>query len=525
MVIVKLRGENLLFFGSFEMDFHPRLNVITGETGAGKSVLVRALQALCGMKDNYDLGNQFYIEALISFSNQAQVKEKLTEMGLETDEVVVSLSGGKRWVHRINGKMYPRSVVNELLQEVARFHTQNSQNSLLRNNYLLSMLDEFGGNQEALTLYTSVYRELKKMEQEIEEYDLNDLKREIEFLQEEVKRFERVSISEQEEKELEIRFKKASEARNLRRILSELMKILESDDLSPMNSLRQIEREISKYAEMLPQGFCDLIAELLRSSDEISRLCRNVIDDLEEEDLDALEQKMWIYNDLKRRYGPEMKDVINYYDSTKQKLADLKLRFERLNDISERIKEIESQAFKLADRLHENRVKAGQKIRSEAERHLKDLSMNAKLYFELLKTDYLKNTGITSVELMTITNPGSEPMPVRTVASGGELSRLMLSLELALASRMNLGTLIFDEIDSGISGMVGNILGEKLKTVSNRFQTVVVTHLPQIARLADRHFVVEKRQTDKTQMSIKVLAEDERNSELTRMVGGFTFKE
>ena len=115
-------------------------------------------------------------------------------------------------------------------------------------------------------------------------------------------------------------------------------------------------------------------------------------------------------------------------------------------------------------------------------------------------------------------------MPVRAVASGGELSRLMLSLELALADKMNLGTLIFDEIDSGISGMVGNVLGEKLKTVSNKFQTVVVTHLPQIACLADRHFVVEKRQTDKTQMSIKVLAEDERNSELTRMVGGLTFK-
>ena len=150
--------------------------------------------------------------------------------------------------------------------------------------------------------------------------------------------------------------------------------------------------------------------------------------------------------------------------------------------------------------------------------------MNAKLYFELLRMNSLRSTGITSVELMTITNPGSEPMPVRAVASGGELSRLMLSLELALADKMNLGTLIFDEIDSGISGMVGNVLGEKLKTVSNKFQTVVVTHLPQIACLADRHFVVEKRQTDKTQMSIKVLAEDERNSELTRMVGGLTFK-
>ena len=522
MVIVKLRGENLLFFGSFEIDFHPGLNVITGETGAGKSVLVRALQALCGVKDNYDLGGQFYIEALISSSDQ--VKEKLTEMGLETDEVVVSLSGGKRWVHRINGKMYPRSIVNELLQEFARFHTQNSQNSLLRNNCLLSMLDEFGSNKETLALYTSVYKKLRKMEQEIKEYNLNDLKREIEFLREEVKRFERVNISEQEEKELEVRFKRASEARNLRRILSELMEILENDDLSPMNSLRQLEREISKYAEMLPSGFCDLIAELLRSSDEISRLCRNVIDDLEEEDVDALEQRMWIYNDLKRRYGPEMKDVVNYYDSAKQKLADLKLRFERLNNISEEIKKIQDQAFKLADNLHENRVEAGKKICSEAERHLKDLSMNAKLYFELLRMNSLRSTGITSVELMTITNAGSEPMPVRAVASGGELSRLMLSLELALADKMNLGTLIFDEIDSGISGMVGNVLGEKLKTVSNKFQTVVVTHLPQIACLADRHFVVEKRQTDKTQMSIKVLAEDERNSELTRMVGGLTFK-
>ncbi len=510
-MLIRFAGKNLLYFDQFEFLFSEGLNVITGETGAGKSVLLRALQAVLGRKVELPSNESCYLEALISLP-----KKTLSEFGIDDQEIVVSLSPGKRWIYRLNGRMCTQSMIETLFEDIVHFHQQNSQTGLLKPKNQQIFLDTFLDDQEVLQQYSQVYGHMKELEKFLNDIDVEKLKRELDELQTQIEYFDRVKPSEEEETLLKERYERILRRQQIAQILSEITTIIENDSPKGFAILWDMLQKCQKMASLFPSGFVDLLKEVLDKSDELHRFAKTTLQELEIEDVQEIERRIWDYNDLKRRYGPEIKDVIKYFQGIKSKYDEVNRKFKDFSQAKEQIRQLRNRALELAQKIHDQRLQVAQAINSQVERHLKDLAMNMSFSIKIEKMQDLNANGIDQIEFVVIL-PNQERLPIKGILSGGELSRLLLSLELVSASSLSSQILIFDEVDAGIGGMVGNVLGKKLKEVSKNLQTIVVTHLPQIAAHADKHFVVE-RLMDK--MILKALNEDEKRKELLRMIGG-----
>lgn len=510
-MLIRFAGKNLLYFDQFEFSFSEGLNVITGETGAGKSILLKALQAVLGKKVDLPSSENCYLEVFI-----APPKKYLAEFGIDEDELVISLSPGKRWVYKLNGRMCTQNMIETLFEDMIHFHQQNSQTGLLKPKNQQIFLDGFLGDQRILQEYSQLYRNIKELEKFLNEIDTEKMQREIDDLRSEIEYFNRVKPSEEEEISLKERYEKILKRQQIAEIFSQITKIIENDSPDGFATLWEVLQKCQKLARILPTGFVDLLNEILDKSEELNRFAKSALQELEIEDVKEIEQRIWDYNDLKRRYGPDIKDAIEYFKRIRSKYDELTSKLKNFSQAREQIGRLRHHAFELAHKIHDQRLQAAMNITKQVEKHLKDLAMNMSFSIRIEKLQDLNATGMDQIEF-TVVLPNQDQLPIKGILSGGELSRLLLSLELVSATSFSSQILIFDEVDAGIGGMVGNVLGKKLKDVSENFQTIVVTHLPQIAAYADRHFVVE-RSIDK--MVLKVLNEDEKRKELLRMIGG-----
>lgn len=510
-MLVRFAGKNLLYFDQFEFDFSEGLNVITGETGAGKSILLRALQAVLGRKVDLPFNDNCYLEVLMTLPNQ-----KLLEFGIDENEVVISLSPGKRWVYKLNGKMCTQGMIELLLEDSVHFHQQNSQTGLLKPKNQQVFLDALLQDQQMLEEYSKLYQNMKELERFMDEVHVEKVQRELEDLQAEIEYFDRLRPSEEEESSLKERYEKILKRQQIAELLSKITSIIENDSSNGFSELWEILQRVQKMAHLLPVGFGDLLREILEKSEELNRISKSSLQELEIEDVKEVEQRIWEYNDLKRRYGPEIKNAIEHFKKTKSRYEELINTLRRWTHAKDQIESLKRRALELAEKIHDQRVQTSASITKQVEKHLKDLAMNLGFFVRIERLSDLTPSGIDQIEFMVVL-PSKERLPIRGILSGGELSRLLLSLELVSATRVSSQTLVFDEVDAGIGGMVGNVLGKKLKDVSAHFQTIVVTHLPQIAVQADKHFVVERFE-DK--MILKVLNENEKKKELLRMIGG-----
>jgi len=514
-MLIRFHGENLLYFNNFDIEFDDRLNVITGETGAGKSILLKALQALLGNKTELPAGNGCYLEAL--FDPSENLKRQLRDLSLEEDELVVSLTIGKRWVYRLNGRMFPQSTVAQLFEDEVQFHQQNSQTSLLKPRNQIALIDSFYDSKELLEEYQNVYREYRETEKYLSDHREEILQKRLDELQAQLEYFEKVNPSLSEEKELREKYERMVKFQELSEMLAVVLSILEGESEGSLRNLWNILHKLEKNKHLLPTGFVELLEEIVEKSEELSRIAKTTLEEMEIEDLRSIEERIWDYNELKRRYGPELEDVMKYYENIKQERDRLAEELLKLKQAVQKISVLRKNAFDLAKKIHSARIEAAKQLEYQIENHLKDLSMSTKLTISIRELKDLTLTGISEVDFLILSHK-NEQAPMKNVLSGGELSRMMLALELAIANRFFSKTLIFDEIDSGIGGLTGNVLGIKLSKVSKSLQTIVVTHLPQIARFADRHFVVEK--TEQSKMILKMLSGEERKKEMVRMIGG-----
>jgi len=510
-MVIRFAGRNLLYFDEFEFDLSDGLNVITGETGAGKSILLRALQALFGRKVDLPVSDDSYIEALVSLP-----QERLSQFDIGEDQIVVSLSLGRRWIYRLNGRMITQGMVEAIFEDLVHFHQQNSQTGLLKPKNQLAFLDVFQNDQDILQEYQEAYKRLKELERLVKDFDVEETQKQLEDLQTQIDYFQKINPSQEEEILLKERYQRILKQQQIAEIVSKINLIMENDSPNGFVSLWDVLHSVEKIASVFPAGFLELLKEIIEKSEELNKMARSILQETEIEDAKEIEERIWAYNDLKRRYGPEIKDVIEHFENIKRKARELKEKFKEFSRAKEEMVQLKARAFSLAEKIHENRLRAADHISREVKKHLKDLAMKIEFFVRIDKLSDLTSNGIDEVEF-SVSLPNGERLPVRGILSGGELSRLLLSLELVCASKFSSQILVFDEVDAGIGGMVGNILGRKLKEVSENFQTIVVTHLPQIAVHADRHFVVE-RKSDK--MTLRCLTNEERKSELLRMVGG-----
>ena len=536
-MLLNLHVKNMALIREIDVDFKDGLNVFTGETGAGKSLILGSLNIALGQKASKDIIREDAEYALVelTFSMNEKSREKLVDNDITVDEDCIVVSRKimrNRSVAKVNGETVNVSVLKDIMSDLVDIHGQHEHQSLLYKENYIKILDEYSKKDlgNLLEELKKEYSEYTKLKAQLEELDIDDKKRarDIEFLKFEVNEIENANLEANEDVLIEEEFKKISENSSLADTLSNIEMCLGfSDNSSAGNSVANAISAINNIhsdnqdVENIKNSIYDL-EDLLRTTlSDIERLKSGISLDRERENL--LESRLDEINKLKIKYGQSIEEINDYLENQKKEL-DLLLNFE------ENKEKLKSEILNLEKKLHEKALKISSIRKNNAEilqklveDALKDLNfMAVKFTIKIGEKENISAEGIDDIEFLVSTNVGMEPKPLRNVASGGELSRIMLALKSILAGNDDIDTLIFDEIDTGISGITALKVAEKMSLISRNHQVICISHLSQIAAMADSHYLIEKKADDNSTItSIKLLSYDERVDELVRINSGF----
>lgn len=541
-MLTSLHVKNLALMEETEVEFGPGLNILTGETGAGKSLLIGSVTLALGGKFEREMLRKGAESALVelAFTGDERVREKLAELELEPsedDSVIISrrLSVGKN-VYRVNGETVTAKQVRELAELLIDIHGQHEHQSLLHRKKHMEILDAYCGGKlqnEAKTV-AALYKECRDLEKALEEEAMDE---EAKAKEQALARFELQEIQQAqlvpgEDEELEQHYRIMVNSKRITENLSESYQYTGNDSENGAGSaLSRGLRALRSVA-----GLDGRLEELEGELTEIDNLLADYNRDLaqymadcefDDADFAAVEERLNLLNRLKEKYGNTIEAVIAYGEERQKlldKLCDYDAYMEQLNEQLRETKERLQDACGRLSGIRRKNAAVLTKQLKEALLHLNFAAVEFEIAVEQSKTVTAK--GYDDVEFLISTNPGESLKPLSQVASGGELSRIMLAIKTVLAGRDDIDTLIFDEIDTGISGRTAWRVSEQLDTVAHAHQVLCITHLPQIAAMADRHFVIEKSSTqDNTITDIRLLEEEESLGELARLLGSDTLTE
>jgi DNA repair protein RecN (Recombination protein N) len=529
-----LHVKNLAIISEAEVEFGPGLNILTGETGAGKSVILGGVNLALGQKASKDQirsgAKEALAELVFSVSDQ-NLKKELAELGYETEENCLIFSrkiSDSRSVCKLNGEQLPASKLKEAGSYLIDIHGQQDSRFLLNKKNHLHLLDGFAGKEieDLLHSYQEQYATFRSLQKELKENQLNEeeRRRELSFLEFEINEIESAGLKEGEDEEIEESFRVMSAGRQILEALSSVLALTGSEGAGAMtgDAIRQLAGVI-RYDESLEE-LGKQLEEIDSLLDDFQRDLGRAIEEhtFSDEAFAEVEQRYDLINQLKRKYGKSIAEI-------QKALAEKKETFEKLEYLQDwtwqknaECEKVKKKALALAEELHALREKSAVSLSKEIEKTLTELNfLQAKFEVRIEKREELTEKGLDQVGFYLSTNPGEDLRPLEKIASGGELSRIMLALKSVSADRDDTESLIFDEIDSGISGRTAQAVAEKLKKLSEDHQIICITHLPQIAAMADRHFLIEKNVEDgKTASCIRFLEEEESVMELARMMGG-----
>ncbi len=542
-MLQSLHVKNLALMEETEVEFGRGLNILTGETGAGKSLLIGSVNLALGGKFDREMlrkGAESALVELVFASGDKRVREKLEELELEPEEdgsVVISrkMQVGKN-VYRVNGETVTAKQVKELAELLIDIHGQHEHQSLLNKKKHMEILDAYCGEkfQKTAEAVETAYRECRELQKALEEEALDEeAKAKEQALAEfELQEIEQAKLVPGEDQELEQRYKLMVNSKRITENLSESYQYTGSDfegaagaALSrALRALRTVSGLDARLGELEGQlsEIDNLLADYNRDLAEYMADC-----EFDDEEYAEVEERLNLLNHLKEKYGNTIEDVIAY-GQDRQKLLD------KLNDYDAYMRQMEEQLAAANEKLEKACEKLSairKKNAAVLTKQLKDALVHlnfAAVEFEIAlnRAKSITAKGYDDVEFLISTNPGEGLKPLGQVASGGELSRIMLAIKTVLAGRDDIDTLIFDEIDTGISGRTAWRVSEQLDTVAHAHQVLCITHLPQIAAMADRHFVIEKSSTqDNTITDIRLLEEEESLGELARLLGRDTLTE
>lgn len=518
------------------IQFGKNLNVFTGETGAGKSILINGINAILGQRTSKEIvrsgSNKAIIVALFT-KISIETKNVLEKFGIdyENDEISVTreifFDGGS--VARINSRPVAVSVLREVGQTLINIHGQHDNQILLSPENHIEILDNYGELDSILKEYQSSFKELQETARKIKKLllDKENIERKTENLKEFIKEYEELNIKENEDEKIEQQHKIVENSALLTQTISQVIQLISGNDdvkgaadLSAESfSLLQDKQELLPKFEQLSNRLKTVNIELEDISTELSSLLSDI--DFDPEKYDYLTQRREELNKIKRKHGPLLSDVIQKYDLAVKEISSLddnEFEIRKLNEKKEKLLLIVTEKAK---KLSQAREKAVKKFIKNVESQLEFLNMpNVKLDV-LHKKGKLTINGMDTIEFLISANIGEPPKPIAKIASGGELSRIMLALKSVIADKDNIPTLVFDEIDTGVSGRAAQKIGIKLAEIGKIRQVLCVTHLSQIAVMADTHLCIEKKVVDNTtQTSVKELSFDERKYEIARIMGG-----
>ena len=535
-MLVYLHVKNLALIEEEEIEFTGGLNILSGETGAGKSIILGALNLALGEKVPKEMlrdeTKDGIVEVTFTITNEEQ-REALRRLDITfDDEVILSRKiTESRSVAKINGEMIPADKLKEVGSFFIDIYGQSEHQTLTDKRKHLAMLDEYGREQiepikEELSV---VYKEYNKLRDEYDEaLHANDNRdRDIEFLKHEIEEIENANVKVGEDEDLEEEYKLMS---NAERIVSNCNEAYNDtavgDGVSDRigRAIRSL-RSVSEYDERVEQ-----LASMLDDAESIvSDFNRELSDYMSEMDFDdsafrEIEARLDTLNTLKQKYGPTLENVIEGLELRCDKLKKLEDYDRYLEKLKEELSNSEDKLLDICHKLTAVRKEYSYDLLPKVRDALSDLNF-LDVEFDMYFTELDKPTsnGIDEAQFIISTNPGEPMKPLKDIASGGEMSRIMLALKTVLVSADNIDTMIFDEIDAGISGRTAQALSEKLSVVARNKQVICITHLPQVAAMADKHFLIEKSVVgNKTVSSITKMDEEERINELARMLSGST---
>ncbi len=535
-VITLLRIRNLALVEELEWQMEPGFVAVTGETGAGKSIVIGALQLLLGERADKSLirtGTDLCtVEAVFSGNDLQKLNPQLIEAGIEPceNDLIIkrsfSAAGGTRQF--INGSPTTLSILKNLGDELVDLHGPHDHQSLLSPETQLSLLDSFTRAEEQLEEYRKHYRQLQTLLAEHTALNTAETAREqeLDLLRHQVAEIKSANLALSEEEEIEKRYKLASNSKRLIELASATAnKLSEADDsiLSQLAETQRLLRELEKIDNSIAQFSSAHNASVLELS-EIARALSAYAEklDLDPEQLAALEQRVSLFEALKRKYGGSIAEVIAFGKRAGERIQKIEGRDAELERLAKEIEKVRVQMNRAGEALRKLRKKAAPKLSDNIRRNLRDLGFRqSEFEARLSALDEPRPSGFDAVELLFSPNPGEPLKPLRAIASSGEISRLMLAIKSALAAHDAIPLLVFDEIDTNVGGEIAHAVGAKMQTLGRNHQVICITHLPQVAATASSHFVVSKDVArGRTFSNLREVKGKGRQEEIARMLGG-----
>lgn len=547
-MLLELKINNFVLIDDLKLNFNRGLNILTGETGAGKSILIDALSGVLGEKMTTDMirtgSERAILEGVFDISGLPQVKSILDESGIDCDDDMLVqrrelFTSGKGRCFA-NSTQIPIAKLKEISEYLVDIHGQNEHQSIVRTARHRELLDSFGRLENKVRKINELYNKLNNLQERIDSFKIDEKEkaRRIEYLNFAVNEIEAAKLVIGEEEVLGNESTILSNAEKLFEEINAASGLLKEDG-GIIQNLKKVERNLVSISEYDPNisGYLDTIREALYPLEDVSHSLRGYENsiDFSPQRINEVEARLSLLSNLKKKYGNSIPEILEYLKKAGDELNAISSSDEEIEKLMEEYKTAVKEAKVVAFDLSDNRKIAAKELENKVINELKDLGMEGTVFRISIQRDFnpegkiekdnktymLYPHGLDRIEFLISANEGEDLRQLRRVASGGEMSRIMLALKKSILSADVVETLIFDEVDAGIGGKTAEIVGKKLKSLAKGRQVLVITHLAQIASMSDNHYTVAKEKTNERVVTrVKNLTKPEKISEIARMLAG-----
>lgn len=536
-MLIQLNIKNFALIEEIKVEFDDGFNILSGETGAGKSILIDAIDYVLGGKFSKSLirtgEEKTFVEAIFSIDNEF-VKKELDELGIEYEDIIIisreyTISG--KSIIKVNGRSLIISQLKKIREKILDIHGQHQNQTLLDRGSHIIYLDNFIGDKikEPLKKFNELRERLNEIKAKILKINGNeDREKLIDYTKFQIDDIKKGNLRVGEEEELKEEFNYLSNAEKINNSLKLSCELLNyrDDGNSVLESLSKVIYELSsveKNSQIIGEKKA-VIEEAYYNIEEVSRELRDIAEDTvyDENKLEKINERIYEINGYKKKYGNTIEEVLEYYNKLKENYNELVNASEILKELEEEEKQVLNEMKTVGDTIHKIREKFSEILKESLLKELAYVGLEkSTMEIQVKLCENYNERGFDEVSFLISTNTGEPVKPLEKVLSGGELSRIMLAFKCVFADKDGISTLIFDEIDTGVSGAVAQRIGEKMYQVSLNHQVLCITHLPQIAILSDHHYFVSKSIKDnKTFTNIKILNKDEKIHQVATMLGG-----
>lgn len=525
--------ENIAVIEKASVDFSGGLNVLTGETGAGKSIVVDSINAIMGERTSRELvrygADNAYVSAYFDdICDSALNKLKKFDIELEEDNSLLitrKISSNGKSLCKVNGKTVTVSMLKEICSYLVNVHGQHDSQALLNPDLQYNYIDMLLEDKSVLSDYKETFKKLISVRRKLKSFAKDEDNKEslLELLNFQIEELEKADIKVGEREELTQKRALIQKSEDIIKSLNLAISVINGDDenIGIEQACADVSRTLFKFDETkdVYDVFNDINDKLELAKDKAEALLLSI--DFSPEEIEMIDEKLDLYYKFSNKYGQTEQEMLDYLEKAKEKRNSILFADEELNRLNEEYENLLNITVKLADKLSVERKKTAKIFEEKVKQELAFLDMPKMQFYVDFNKGNLSSTGYDKIEFLISANPGEPPKSLSKVASGGELSRIMLAIKNIISYNDTIGTLIFDEIDTGVSGRASQKIGLKLKSVSKNTQVICVTHSAQIASNADEHFLIQKKFNDnKTFTCVTPLDFEGRKQELARIMGG-----